>query len=767
MPLHYKLFKRGMFFSHAEAGQERFACFEFCGGPNKNPAAKILSALSDMILDPETTGRGNLLALHSKYGSSVAGWPLALTTSLHGSLVLAFCGLWRLLVHFFDQYPWLLAPAFDPDVEPEEKNRCLQAFLALPKGSPQLDPGLTRKVRELVEEPEDLREGSLHDLLQAMFVRAVMTSTFVERIFRHLTGWTRSRQLLIGSVGAKHMVQQIKTAVHRWRDQEQHPNYDRLVAGVSRPAWARKRERGSRLTGYHVFQSGFTFASREAWPAWLALTHRKRSEYIARAASKRAMAKAAGRLLQLEDAQQASDPLDGPWKLSSRSGCFALNKAVVQDAMAQLGQMRNVGPLWDSKVCGKVYPDFSFPATVKYDGPWRHDVPLAHQDAVQLNLEKTRLALRFAERAEDAGVLFEFQHGRFREYVFIGHSMRLERDDFEAEMLRMEVSARREAPDFGIVVAEASGLVEGEASASESLTLQYRWSDSVPWLDVLDETKFMMALAETAAVEWDMFELSNTIVSLKSRQVTGRVKVDLSHLRELEKHRLLHEAAMRAFRLAAGLRQPREKRNNKAAGVGKGAGRGRGGARGRGERRRGPKIMAHETTDSESSQASGHVEDDDDYEIGKALHVLDPKAAAPAAAAARGKAAFRAKPGERIMEWWGGEERGFPFAFIVPGGVHTGYGVVCGRHCNADGHAAGTPCKKVIMKQDGMSEDEAKLRLKRWLMAGAIMPLTVGRERQSHIKLGGVSLKGLGSDTDWGEFDHADLDLYIQDKLLA
>ena len=71
------------------------------------------------------------------------------------------------------------------------------------------------------------------------------------------------------------------------------------------------------------------------------------------------------------------------------------------------------------------------------------------------------------------------------------------------------------------------------------------------------------------------------------------------------------------------------------------------------------------------------------------------------------------------------------------------------------------------MKQDGMSEDEAKLRLKRWLMAGAIMPLTVGRERQSHIKLGGVSLKGLGSDTDWGEFDHADLDLYIQDKLLA
>ena len=71
------------------------------------------------------------------------------------------------------------------------------------------------------------------------------------------------------------------------------------------------------------------------------------------------------------------------------------------------------------------------------------------------------------------------------------------------------------------------------------------------------------------------------------------------------------------------------------------------------------------------------------------------------------------------------------------------------------------------MKQDGMSEDEAKLRLKRWLMAGAIMPLEGGRERQSHIKLGGVGLKGLGSDTDWGTFGHADLDLYIQENLLA
>ena len=143
------------------------------------------------------------------------------------------------------------------------------------------------------------------------------------------------------------------------------------------------------------------------------------------------------------------------------------------------------------------------------------------------------------------------------------------------------------------------------------------------------------------------------------------------------------------------------------------------------------------------------------------MHVLDPKAAA------RGKAAFRAKPGERIMEWWGGEERGFAFAFIVPNGVHTGYGVVCGRHCNADGHAAGTPCKKAIKKQDGMSEDEAKLRLKRWLMAGNTMPLAAGSERQSHIKLGGVGLKGFGSDTDWGAFGHADLDLYIQEKVLA
>ena len=48
MTLHYRLFKRGVFWNHMQAKQEadrRFAVFEFRRGPDSNPAAKLLAAI--------------------------------------------------------------------------------------------------------------------------------------------------------------------------------------------------------------------------------------------------------------------------------------------------------------------------------------------------------------------------------------------------------------------------------------------------------------------------------------------------------------------------------------------------------------------------------------------------------------------------------------------------------------------------------------------------------------------------------------------------
>ena len=81
---------------------------------------------------------------------------------------------------------------------------------------------------------------------------------------------------------------------------------------------------------------------------------------------------------------------------------------------------------------------------------------------------------------------------------------------------------------------------------------------------------------------------------------------------------------------------------------------------------------------------------------------------------------------------------------------------------NADGFAAETRCKKAIAKTPGLTLEEAKLRLKRWLVAGkSWLPLEPMRERQSHIGLGGKTLADFSSTSEWGEFNDEDLNALI------
>ena len=137
MTLHYRLFKRGVFWNHMQAKQEadrRFAVFEFCRGLDSNPAAKLLTAIGQIMFNPDGAGRPHLRLLHARFGRSVVDWPLALLKELHVACVRSFARLWRLLFHHFQQYPWLLAPAFDPDVDEEQRRECAEAFISKPKG---------------------------------------------------------------------------------------------------------------------------------------------------------------------------------------------------------------------------------------------------------------------------------------------------------------------------------------------------------------------------------------------------------------------------------------------------------------------------------------------------------------------------------------------------------------------------------------------------------------------------------------------------------
>ena len=113
-----------------------------------------------------------------------------------------------------------------------------------------------------------------------------------------------------------------------------------------------------------------------------------------------------------------------------------------------------------------------------------------------------------------------------------------------------------------------------------------------------------------------------------------------------------------------------------------------------------------------------------------------------------------------MIEWWGRDR--FPFARIERNGVHVGYGVTCARHCNANGLNAKTPCKKSLqIGQIGITEQEARLRLKRWVVMGKIGKLKEGLERQSHIACGGTQLSDLASGVcGWSELD-PDLDILL------
>ena len=93
--------------------------------------------------------------------------------------------MYCLLVVYFDQYSWALATAFDPAASESEQMQCIERFPRLPKDSKRLDPGLGRRLRDMVECAADLFEPELRSFMQCLFERIVVTSTYVERVFKY------------------------------------------------------------------------------------------------------------------------------------------------------------------------------------------------------------------------------------------------------------------------------------------------------------------------------------------------------------------------------------------------------------------------------------------------------------------------------------------------------------------------------------------------------------------------------------------------------
>ena len=109
-------------------------------------------------------------------------------------------------------------------------------------------------------------------------------------------------------------------------------------------------------------------------------------------------------------------------------------------------------------------------------------------------LDSLRLALRFADAKTQAGLLLEYRCADARIYMFCPHSMRVERNAFEAEMLMM------------VPVYSSAGSADHD---DDALPLTLRYMQAIhdterPWPCINTETQFICELAEHHNRIWEM-----------------------------------------------------------------------------------------------------------------------------------------------------------------------------------------------------------------------------------------------------------------------
>ena len=135
-----------------------------------------------------------------------------------------------------------------------------------------------------------------------------------------------------------------------------------------------------------------------------------------------------------------------------------------------------------------------------------------------------------------------------------------------------------------------------------------------------------------------------------------------------------------------------------------------------------------------------------------------PEAPAAEPPLVRGPRAPQARPGDRIVEYC---DLG-TLSEVMGGGRIIGYGITCGRHRNA-ADKPNTVCKKQCLLGRGpraISHHEAKLRLKRWFVAGQFLEpgWPAGKQRAHHPKAGGTSLPLFAAgEPGWSEMSEDEL----------
>lgn len=350
--LHWKLFKHAKWSTemdprkHEEPGR---ILKEFCI-PSLNPAGKVMESLMAILQDASQA-----LRVVFFFHGPLERWSEKRKKTVQQLVLVAVGQLWRKLVMPWQAYPWRLWPLIWGESE-EEKVAAAQALLAQRECC--LDACFTGKLRALAGSAEFLLEHDAQEFLRTVFTRHVATSTFVERRFASYGAWVarRSSAPRLATLAAKHVTSCMKEFVAHWRDRARQVP---CASARSRPIWETSAQKGLRSTGLHLFSQEFkkeheqrlrrpadmASYTKDVREAWSQLSDERRRQFSQQAREKNALAaarKAADASREQEDG--------GPWNMARLQDKWPLNAGIVEGAL-QSSSFTDLWAQWKAEHC--------------------------------------------------------------------------------------------------------------------------------------------------------------------------------------------------------------------------------------------------------------------------------------------------------------------------------------------------------------------------------------------------------------------------------
>ena len=715
MVVHYKLFKRGTWFTErpelSEGGSAAASTF-------RTAAWDAFLSIGSFLLQQDTVQVPAWIPLVGMYGS-VLSWSQDRLRAVRRCIVTLLGQLWRKLLAPWQKYPWKLVDLMRDHLRED------RARLFFSERTCVFDC-FSFKLRCLLESEERLLEPASLEFLQAVFDRVVPTSTFIERAFARLNRWCEKKgpKPQLSTLAAKHATYHFKNITEQWRDRARKDGaIPKKKSNKSRPTWSHGVRKGRAMNGMHMFakekglnpQSGIVRQWRLVNPE-----EKKRYAALARGQDIQSKAVASARKALQE---QGESLRGGFWGMSAPTG-FPMARELAEKHLDS------------AKLKAQEFAEMS--RSLKPDSPDSLDgapamrVPLwptcepelcphsldAERQAYfeQLHAMILEVILRKAPKPSSVSqeplvLVFESATAGSAFYATVAYNTR--KKPIEAAMLDLSVAQEETCPAGTLYVLACDRRETGH-------------------LAMVGDVEFCLRLAQRAS-DWEGSVLAvGPVRKMDCFDILASMPIDWAALqKEVATDKEL-QAAMTAW-----------KKLHPKAGADKGRKRPVPGPRqGVGPAKRfhaahpGPPISDDETWGGEGSSQSAPASD---------VELAPDQEAGPQA-----NVAGRRQKMRRGQIW--GTNPTFQVAPIHAGGspVPTGWGAICGLH--SDPGRPGLQCKKAMTKA-GLSDAECQLRLKRWLVEGLNDSDWVANKRASHVSLGGVQLSQFDSGLDEASLD--------------